>query len=109
MDEQVHSAITAGLRKRGVDCLTAQEDGMDAANDPDVLDRAASLRRVLFTQDQDFLVEAARRQRNGVPFAGVGFAHQMRTTIGQCTADLEIIAKVTDPPDWLDRLEYLPL
>ena len=27
MDEHVHRAITAGLRLRGVDVVTAQEDG----------------------------------------------------------------------------------
>jgi hypothetical protein len=63
-------------------------------DDPDLLDRAGELRRVIFTQDQDFLREARRRQEIGDFFAGVVYGHQLHLTIGKCVADLEIIAKV---------------
>jgi hypothetical protein len=53
MDHHVPSAITVGLRKRGVDVLTAEEDGSALLDDDPLLDRAASLGRVLFSQDQD--------------------------------------------------------
>jgi hypothetical protein len=39
--------------------------------DPRLLDRAGELGRVLFSQDEDLLIEAARRQREGIHFAGV--------------------------------------
>jgi len=45
----------------------------------------------------------------GETFAGVVYAHQLRVNIGRCIADLELIAKATEPEDWLNRLEYLPL
>ena len=57
MDVHVPLAITEGLRRRNVDVLTAQEDGAQRIGDSDLLDRAAFLNRVLFTQDDDFLVE----------------------------------------------------
>jgi hypothetical protein len=38
---------------------------------PDLLDRASELGRVLFTMDDDLLVEAAARQNQGVAFGGV--------------------------------------
>lgn len=75
MDEHVHRAITVGLRLRGVDVLTVQEDGRRNTPDPILIDRAAELGRVPFSQDDDMLVEATRRQRAGVPFAGVVYAH----------------------------------
>ncbi len=53
MDVHVHRAITTGLRMRGVDVITAQEDGYRRALDPDLLDRATALGRVLFSQDDD--------------------------------------------------------
>lgn len=65
MDEQVDSRVTQGLRRRGIDVLTVQEDGHQSAGDPSVLDRAATLNRVLFTHDRHFLAEAARRRRVG--------------------------------------------
>ena len=60
MDVHVHRAITTGLRLRDVDVLTAQEDGYRTANDDRLLDRATEAQRVLFTQDDDLLVEANR-------------------------------------------------
>lgn len=62
MDEHVHRAITAGLRLRGVDVLTAQDDGRRQVPDDVLLDRASDLLRVLFSQDEDLLAEATRRQ-----------------------------------------------
>ncbi len=63
MDVHVPRAITKALRLRGVDVLTAQEDRMNEADDPDILDRATALGRAVFTQDGDFLAEAKGRQR----------------------------------------------
>lgn len=109
MDEHVHRAITTGLRLRGVDVLTVQEDGFDGAPDPEILTRAGDLGRVLFSQDDDFLAIAARRQKEGTPFAGVIFGHQLYLTVGDCVRDLEILAKASDPEDLRDSVEYLPL
>jgi predicted nuclease of predicted toxin-antitoxin system len=61
MDVHVRRAVTTGLRLRGVDVLTAQEDGAGGFDDPRLLNRATELGRVLFTQDDDLLKEAARR------------------------------------------------
>lgn len=108
-DVHVRQAVTDGLRLRDVDVLTAQEDQMREEDDPVLLDRAMELGRVVFTQDQDFLVEAHFRQETGQPFLGVIYAHQLNVTIGQCVDDLELIAKVGEPEDLANRVEYLPL
>jgi predicted nuclease of predicted toxin-antitoxin system len=109
MDEHVHRAITSGLRLRGVDVLTTQDDGRRHAPDDVLLDRASDLRRVLFSQDEDLLAEATRRQREGLPFAGVIYGHQLTVTIGDCIRDLELIAKAGSPEEFAGRVEYLPL
>ena len=92
-----------------MDVLTAQEDGTRQFSDPDLLDRATALNRVLFTRDEDLLREAARRQLHGEFFAGVIYAHQETVTIGQCIADLELLAKVNELEDFMNQVEYLPL
>jgi predicted nuclease of predicted toxin-antitoxin system len=109
MDEHVHRAITVALRLRGVDVLTAQED--DRRNTPDniLLKRATELGRVLFSQDEDLLAEAKHHQAARVFFSGIIYAHQLRATIGTCVRDLELIARVADPQDLANRVEYLPL
>ena len=109
IDVHVRQAITTGLRLRGIDVLTAQEDGASRFSDDILLDRATALGRVLFSQDRDLLREAAQRQQRNVPFAGLIYAHQLKMTIGQCVRDLELLALISDPEDFVGRVEYLPL
>ncbi len=109
MDQHVPKAITNGLRLRGVDVLTAYENDAGKLDDSDLLDRATELKRVLFTQDDDLLNEAAKRLREGVPFYGVIYAHQLRVSIGTCVHDLEIIAKIGEPEDIANKIQFLPL
>ena len=42
-DVHVRRAVTEGLRLRGVDILTAQEDGAAEMDDPELLDRVMML------------------------------------------------------------------
>ena len=67
MNQHVPRAITIGLRLRGVDVLTAYEDGASEMDDAALLDRAGELGRVLFTQDDDLLVGAVRDPGQPVP------------------------------------------
>jgi hypothetical protein len=85
MDVHVPAVITRTLMTRGVNVLTAQADGGAR------------------------LAEATSRQRAGIQFAGVVYAHQLRVTIGQCVQDLEMIGKCCDLADMADRVEHLPL
>jgi predicted nuclease of predicted toxin-antitoxin system len=109
LDENVQGSVVEGLRRRGVDLLTVQDDGREGAPDPEVLDRATELGRMLFSQDQDLLAEAARRQRAGEPFAGVVYARQLRVSVGDCIDDLELIATLGELEELWGRVLYLPL
>jgi hypothetical protein len=109
MDENVHRAITIGLRQRGVDVLTVQEDGLSSFPDPRIFDRATELQRLLFTQDEDFLAEANRRQAESINFYGVIYGHKLIVSIGDCVRDLEIIAKACELEEFANRVQYLPL
>lgn len=109
MDQHVPRAITMGLRLRGVDVLTAYEDGRSDLDDPALLDRANELQRVLFTRDDDLLIEATHRQRAEIPFGGVIYAHQLRVSIGKCVEDLELIAQVGEVEDLMNGVKFLPL
>lgn len=109
MDHNVPRAITVGLRLRDVDVLTAFEDGASEMSDPELLNRANQLGRVLFTRDDDLIAEAARCQNAGVNFHGVIYAHQLRVSIGTSVHDLEVIAKAGEPEDLMNEIIFLPL
>jgi hypothetical protein len=108
MDVHVPQSITTQLRRRDVDVLTAQEDNTLELPDEQLLERTTALNRVLFTQDIRFRARAEDWQRQGKPFAGLIFGHQLGGTIGAFVKDLELIAKASDPEDWVNRIEYVP-
>jgi hypothetical protein len=86
-----------------------QEDEAARLEDAPLLDRAAALNRVLFSQDDDLLAIASARQATGVFFAELIYGHQLAATIGKYVLDLEVVCKVLDPEDMTNRVEYLPL
>lgn len=63
----------------------------------------------MFTFDIRFMARADDWRRSNKAFAGLIWGHPMRLTIGQMVADLELIAKTTDPADWHGVVERLPL
>lgn len=109
MDHHVPRSITVGLRQRGVNVLTALEDGTHELDDPALLNRATALGRVLFTRDDDLLTEATRRLRAGLRFGSVIYAHQQTVSIGQAISDLELIAMAGTSEDAEGQVIYLPL
>jgi hypothetical protein len=108
MDHNVPRAITAGVRRRGIDVLSAYEDGAHELEDAALLDRAQELDRVLFSRDDDLLRESTRRQREGISFSGVIYAHQREVSIGRCTLDLQLIAEASEPEELRDQVIFLP-
>ena len=109
MDVHVPEAITDQLRRRGIDVLTAVEDSADRLPDDELLQRASALGRLMFTQDIRFMALAEQWQKEGREFAGLLFGHQLRSTIGQFVQDIELIAAASEPAEWLNAVERLPL
>jgi predicted nuclease of predicted toxin-antitoxin system len=63
MDVHIPRAVSTALRLRGIDVLTAQQDGAERWEDDALLMRATALERILVTQDDDLLREGAKLQR----------------------------------------------
>ena len=101
-DEHVHSAVVAGLRRRGVDVLTTYEAGILGASDEDHLALAASQGRAIFAQDDDFL----RLHARGVEHAGIVYAYQ-HAPIGEIVRGLMLIYQVLGPNDMKNHVEFL--
>lgn len=102
MDEHVPAAVTAGLRKRGVNVLTAQEASMVEAPDEEHLVLAINQGRVIFTQDADFL----RLHAAGIEHAGIAYAPQ-QTPVGPLVRGLVLIYQVLEPEDMRNHVEFV--
>lgn len=109
MDENVHGSITSGLRQRGIDVLTVQEDNRSGIPDSEVFDRAIEFNRILFSQDDDLLAEANQKQKLGTSFPGVTFARQTKVSIGTCIRDLELVSTLGRANEFENRVLFLPL
>lgn len=102
MDVHIPASVTGGLRRRGIDVLTSQDDGTREATDESLLERSSSLGRVLVTQDADLLRIAAEWQSDGRKFPGVIYAHQQGIGIGPLIEDLELLSRYADSSELVD-------
>jgi hypothetical protein len=109
MDVHIPAAITAGLRLRGIDVVTSQEDRSNRWPDERLVERATELGRILFSQDEDLLRVASDWQQQGKPFSGVIYAHQLSAGIGELVRDLEIVLSCCTESELAGQVTYLPL
>jgi hypothetical protein len=108
-DYNADPAAAAGLRRRGVDVITSREDGTNELRDDLLLERATSLGRALYTEDEDFLTISAEWGQAGHNYTGIIYCKQRRIPIGRLIDDLELIAKACEPVEVANRVIYLPL
>ena len=101
-DEHVGRAVIRGLRARGADVLTVSEAGLLGASDHSHLQRAHEERRVILTQDTDFL----RLHAQGVAHAGIIYAPQA-TSVGDLIRGSMLIRQALTAEEMADHVEFL--
>jgi hypothetical protein len=107
-DHHIQSAIAEGLKRRGVDVLTAHDDGYDRRDDEALLRRSAELGRILVTYDFGFLTRSARWQEEGRDFPGIVFGFEIRIEIGVATRYLEDLAKNAPAETISNSVAFIP-
>lgn len=90
-----------------MDVLTAQEDGSDTLEDPQLLRRATELGRVLFTQDQDFLEIPYLLSAQDIECSGVIYCAQDRP-IGVCVEELHLVTELVESCELANLCVKLP-
>jgi hypothetical protein len=103
LDEHCDPALAAGLRVHGIDVTTAADAGLLSAEDEEHIAYALKTRRVVFTQDDDFL----RLNAAGVEHVGIVFSSQRARGIGQIIASLLLIWEVYEPEEMANRVEFI--
>ncbi|MEZ6099383.1 MAG: DUF5615 family PIN-like protein [Pirellulaceae bacterium] len=102
LDENVDHALARGLRLRGMDVTTTSDASLIGATDADYISFALRESRVIFTQDQDFLIHHSR----GVDHAGIVFCSQGSRTIGAIIRHLLLMNDCLEQSDMRQQLEY---
>lgn len=101
-DEHIPKAVINGMRLRGIDVVSISDTRAFGGTDVQHLEQASSERRVVVTQDADFLALAA----SGVPHQGIIYAPQ-GTPIGQFVQGLLLIHEVLDADEMVGQVEFL--
>lgn len=102
-DEHVPQAVADGLRRRGVDVLTAQAAGRSGLPDDEQLAYATQQALVMVTMDSDYLILAAQ----GELHAGIAYAKQGSRSISELIQKLKLIHDVLTPAEMQNHVEYL--
>lgn len=102
LDVHVHSAVTSGLRRRGIEVLTCQEAKMDTAKDMEILEFAFSGGYVIFSQDTDFLNICSTK----FPHKGLVYSHK-QNDVGRIIRGLMLICEILDPNDMENHIEFI--
>lgn len=102
-DEQVERAIAEALRRRNIDITTTPEVGLLGATDEKQLAFALVQERVIFTQDDDFLV----LHQQGLEHYGIVYCHQNSRSIGEIVRGLILIWEALEPLDMQNHVEFL--
>lgn len=102
-DENVETAVADQLRSRGIDCVTVRDLNLLGDTDENHLRRATEMGYVLCTYDMDYL----RLHAEGVPHAGIIYAKEQTTAIGDWVHGLELICGVLTADELKNHVEYL--
>lgn len=106
-DVHVPFPIVQGLRRRGMDVVTAQERGQQRADDDVLLTAAFGERRVMLSCDQDFLRLAALLSQQGTSFAPIYFWPQQNRLNGEMIRRILREASNDDYDKACSRVVYL--
>lgn len=110
-DENFNNDIVRGLlrRKPEIDIVRVQDVGLSGADDPTVLEWAASEQRILLTQDAATITKYAYQrvqERKSMP--GV-FEVARSVPVSSAIEDILLLTECSQMEEWRDRVFYLPL
>jgi predicted nuclease of predicted toxin-antitoxin system len=97
------------LRRPDLDLLRAQDVGLEEADDPPILEWAATNNRTLLTHDHATMPDFAyARVVAGQPMPGV-FVLNDRISVRQAIEELLLIDTCSEQAEWAGLVVYLPL
>ncbi len=110
-DENFDGTILKELHKRlpDLDIVRVQDTEMYQAPDPQVLEWAARVNRIVLTHDVQTLVgDAYTRIEQGLPMPGV-ILIPSTLGIGLALDELEVAIGAGKPEDFSDRVTFIPI
>lgn len=102
-DEHVPNAITSALRRRGVDVTTTVQAELQGQSDETHIAYGIRDRRVIYSQDDDYLIIAAK----GIEHAGIVYNAPNTKTIRQIINFLVLLDACMSQDEMRNRVEFV--
>ena len=102
MDENMPPAVAEQFRTNGIDVSSVQELERFSEDDPNLLQYATAVDRVVCTRDADFV----RLARAGMEHAGIVFFERGQRDIGHMVRSLSTIAADFTIEEMKNRVEF---
>ena len=103
LDEHIDPDVAAALRRHGVDVTTTVEAGLRTADDGEQMAFATRERRVVVTDDSDFLRMAAI----SADHTGVVICRRAGLSLRDVIRGLILIYEVLSPEEMVGRVEFV--
>lgn len=110
-DENFNEDVVRGVLRRcpTIDLVRVRDVGLSGLEDPDVLEWAAGVHRVVLTHDVTTMTRYAYdRVTGGLAMPGV-FEVGRQVPIAAAIEDIRIIAECSLENEWEGQVRYLPL
>ena len=110
-DENFNNDIVRGVRRRNpaVDLVRVQDEGLSSADDPAVLEWAATVGRVVLTHDVATMTRYAYdRVKQGLLMPGV-FEVGRHVPVALAIDEVLTLAECSLEGEWEGQVRYLPL
>lgn len=103
-NESVNVAIAEGLRRRGVNAISAKDVGNLGLTDEDQLKYALKEKLVIFTHDDDFLSLVIKSK---LEHCGMIYVHQQRLSIGEYIRRIKFLVETRSLNEMMNRIQFL--
>lgn len=102
LDESVNVTIASGLKRRGIEAITARDSDTLGLTDIEQLEYAPRNGLVILTHDDDFLSLALNKRHSGVVYV-----HQQKYSIGDLIRNLKLLWDIVDSEEIKNHIEFL--
>jgi len=104
INESIDVAVAEGLKRRGVQALSAKDTGNLGLTDEEQIQYASREEAAIFTHDDDFLSLVAKSNRE---HHGLIYVHQQKLSTGECIRRIKTLVQIKTPKEMQNHIEFL--
>ena len=102
-DEHIPYPVVKGLRRRGLEVVTVQEEGLSSADDEEIMEYALNKGLCIYTRDTDFL----KHHKTGKKHAGIIYHHPLAYSVGEAIRKILVLNEVAESEGLKGYIKFL--